>query len=65
MMHTQFFSSLTAFSDWLPSDEPCEFDHHPFAYDIYRSALHRLEAADIDQEVKERAITCMSVRQKR
>lgn len=26
---------------------------------IYHSALKRLMAADIDQEVKERAITCM------
>ncbi len=26
---------------------------------IYQTALRRLKAADIDQEVKERAITCM------
>lgn len=27
--------------------------------EIYGTALRRLKAADIDQEVKERAITCM------
>ncbi|ELU01651.1 hypothetical protein CAPTEDRAFT_19001 [Capitella teleta] len=30
-----------------------------FVLDLYRCTLHRLKAADIDQEVKERAISCM------
>lgn len=42
-----------------PLDTPCEFNFRPFVVDIYASALKRLRAADIDQEVKERAITCM------
>ena len=40
-------------------DPPCSFDFQPYTQPIYSSALKRLRAADIDQEVKERAITCM------
>ena len=40
-------------------DVPSDFDFHPYVGDIYGAALKRLRAADIDQEVKERAITCM------
>lgn len=36
-----------------------EEEFQPFVLQIYHSALERLMAADIDQEVKERAITCM------
>lgn len=43
----------------LSPEEPCSFDFHPFVLPIYSSALKRLRASDIDQEVKERAITCM------
>jgi cullin-associated NEDD8-dissociated protein 1 len=42
-----------------PLDGSCTFDFHPYVQPIYSSALKRLRAADIDQEVKERAITCM------
>ena len=31
----------------------------PFIKPIYESTIIKLKAADIDQEVKERAITCM------
>ena len=40
-------------------DESCDFNYRQFAHAIYQAAFKRLEAADIDQEVKERAITCM------
>ncbi|PFX22174.1 Cullin-associated NEDD8-dissociated protein 1 [Stylophora pistillata] len=36
-----------------------EFEFKPFVKDIYQCTLVRLKAADIDQEVKERAISCM------
>lgn len=35
------------------------FDFAPFTNEIYQCTLVRLRAADIDQEVKERAISCM------
>ena len=41
------------------TDGASSFDYQPFVLSIYNSALERLKAADIDQEVKERAITCM------
>ncbi len=40
-------------------DTKSTFEFHPFVISIYTAALKRLRAADIDQEVKERAITCM------
>ena len=52
-------SSLSLLSP--PQDGSCKFDFHPYVRPIYSSALKRLRAADIDQEVKERAITCMWV----
>ncbi|XP_071441523.1 cullin-associated NEDD8-dissociated protein 1 [Hetaerina americana] len=42
-----------------PLDEPSGFDFTPFTSELYRCTLVRLRAADIDQEVKERAISCM------
>ncbi|XP_039627059.1 cullin-associated NEDD8-dissociated protein 2 [Polypterus senegalus] len=39
--------------------EKSMFDAKPFVKDIFSSTLKRLKAADIDQEVKERAISCM------
>ncbi|KAG8232409.1 hypothetical protein J437_LFUL013981 [Ladona fulva] len=42
-----------------PLDEPSGFDFTPFTAELYRCTLVRLRAADIDQEVKERAISCM------
>uniref|UniRef100_A0A1B6MPH3 Uncharacterized protein n=1 Tax=Graphocephala atropunctata TaxID=36148 RepID=A0A1B6MPH3_9HEMI len=42
-----------------PLDCPSNFDFAPFTHDLYRCTLVRLKAADIDQEVKERAISCM------
>ena len=35
------------------------YDYHQYVTPIYSSTLRRLKATDIDQEVKERAITCM------
>jgi cullin-associated NEDD8-dissociated protein 1 len=37
------------------------FDFTPYVNDVYQATLLRLKAADIDQEVKERAICCMGV----
>lgn len=42
-----------------PLDMQCEFDFRPFVRDVYSCTLKKLRAADIDQEVKERAIVCM------
>lgn len=42
-----------------PLDAPYNFNFEPFVKDLYSCVLCRLKAADIDQEVKERAITCM------
>lgn len=43
----------------LFTDRHCNFDFAPLTADLYECTLHRLRAADIDQEVKERAISCM------
>ncbi|BES92029.1 Cullin-associated NEDD8-dissociated protein [Nesidiocoris tenuis] len=42
-----------------PLDGSGSFDFAPFTNEIYECTLVRLRAADIDQEVKERAISCM------
>ncbi|XP_053147989.1 cullin-associated NEDD8-dissociated protein 1-like [Hemicordylus capensis] len=42
-----------------PLDVPCAFDAKPYVRDLFSATLKRLKAADIDQEVKERAISCM------
>lgn len=42
-----------------PHDKPCYFDFTSLSGEIYRCTLMRLRSADIDQEVKERAIACM------
>uniref|UniRef100_A0A8D0B7K8 Cullin associated and neddylation dissociated 2 (putative) n=1 Tax=Salvator merianae TaxID=96440 RepID=A0A8D0B7K8_SALMN len=42
-----------------PLDVPCTFDAKPYVRDLFCATLKRLKAADIDQEVKERAISCM------
>lgn len=42
-----------------PLEEPVQFNHKPFVPELYQCTLKRLKAADIDQEVKERAISCM------
>jgi len=36
-----------------------DFDFMPYLASIYQCTLIKLRATDIDQEVKERAITCM------
>ncbi|KAK7091549.1 cullin-associated NEDD8-dissociated protein 1-like isoform X2 [Littorina saxatilis] len=36
-----------------------KFDYKPYVKDLYSCTIKRLKAADIDQEVKERAISCM------
>ncbi|CAD5120365.1 DgyrCDS8938 [Dimorphilus gyrociliatus] len=43
-----------------PLGEPVKFDYKPYVDTLYKSTLARLVAADIDQEVKERAISCMA-----
>jgi len=43
----------------LFSDPPSSFDFTPFTMDLYKCTVVRLKAGDIDQEVKERAISCM------
>ncbi len=43
------------------SDAPANFNFQPYVGDLYQCTLRRLKAADIDQEVKERAISCMYV----
>ncbi|KAG7200534.1 hypothetical protein KM043_001097 [Ampulex compressa] len=42
-----------------PHDKRCYFDFTSLSSEIYRCTLMRLRTADIDQEVKERAIACM------
>ncbi|XP_076759288.1 cullin-associated and neddylation-dissociated 1 isoform X1 [Xylocopa sonorina] len=42
-----------------PHDKTCYFDFTSLSGEIYRCTLMRLKTADIDQEVKERAIACM------
>ncbi len=42
-------------------DRKSTFDFRPYLGDLYKCVFVRLKAADIDQEVKERAISCMYV----
>ena len=42
-----------------PLDSATTFNFTPYTVSIYDSVLVRLKAADLDQEVKERAISCM------
>ena len=42
-----------------PLDVRVSFEYKPYVKDLYKCTLNRLIAADIDQEVKERAISCM------
>nr|XP_006631060.1 PREDICTED: cullin-associated NEDD8-dissociated protein 2 [Lepisosteus oculatus] len=42
-----------------PLEKPSTFDAKPYVKDLFSSTLKRLKATDIDQEVKERAISCM------
>ncbi|XP_065897890.1 cullin-associated NEDD8-dissociated protein 1-like [Dysidea avara] len=43
-----------------PLDDAAKpYDYQQYVDPIYKSTLRRLKATDIDQEVKERAITCM------
>uniref|UniRef100_A0A4W3IUM1 Cullin-associated and neddylation-dissociated 1 n=1 Tax=Callorhinchus milii TaxID=7868 RepID=A0A4W3IUM1_CALMI len=42
-----------------PVDHQCSFDAAPYIKDLFTCTVKRLKAADIDQEVKERAISCM------
>jgi len=43
-----------------PLDVKTDFDHVPYLTNLYTCTLNRLKATDIDQEVKERAISCMA-----
>ncbi|KAK9878865.1 hypothetical protein WA026_003697 [Henosepilachna vigintioctopunctata] len=42
-----------------PLNVHCDFDYRPYVSSIYDCTLIRLKAADIDQEVKEKAISTM------
>jgi len=42
-----------------PLDATSSFDFTPYTLPIYENVLVRFKAADLDQEVKERAISCM------
>uniref|UniRef100_A0AAY5EVM6 TATA-binding protein interacting (TIP20) domain-containing protein n=1 Tax=Electrophorus electricus TaxID=8005 RepID=A0AAY5EVM6_ELEEL len=42
-----------------PLDQTDAFDASPYISDLFACTIKRLKAADIDQEVKERAISCM------
>lgn len=41
------------------TDREGTFEFRPYLPELYRCVFLRLKAADIDQEVKERAISCM------
>ncbi|XP_068013837.1 cullin-associated NEDD8-dissociated protein 1-like isoform X1 [Melanerpes formicivorus] len=43
-----------------PLGKPCTFEAKPYVQDLFPAALRRLRAADLDQEVKERAICCVA-----
>ncbi|XP_023667069.1 cullin-associated NEDD8-dissociated protein 2 [Paramormyrops kingsleyae] len=43
----------------LEKPQSSTFDTRPYVKDLFAATLKRLKAADIDQEVKERAISCM------
>ena len=43
----------------LDGNKPSASKYDTHARSIYKSTVGRLETADIDQEVKERAIMCM------
>jgi len=42
-----------------PFNNDSKFDFKPFTSNVYQCCFVRLKASDIDQEVKERAISCM------
>ncbi|CAL1532474.1 unnamed protein product [Lymnaea stagnalis] len=42
-----------------PLEQKSNFDYKPYVKSLYACTVKRLKAADIDQEVKERAIACM------
>ncbi|KAK6318703.1 hypothetical protein J4Q44_G00099140 [Coregonus suidteri] len=50
----QMVKIIRPLGDKLPA-----FDVKPYVKDVFSGTLKRLKAADIDQEVKERAISCM------
>ncbi|XP_029630126.1 cullin-associated NEDD8-dissociated protein 2 isoform X3 [Salmo trutta] len=50
----QMVKIIRPLGDKLPA-----FDVKPYVKDMFSATLKRLKAADIDQEVKERAISCM------
>lgn len=42
-----------------PLDKKTNFDYTVYVSDLYKAVFFRLQAADIDQEVKEKSISCM------
>jgi len=43
----------------LRPDAASKFEYKPYVHDLFTATLDKLKAQDIDQEVKESAITCM------
>ena len=43
----------------ISQESKTSFDYKPYVKSLYSCTVKRLRAADIDQEVKERAIACM------
>ena len=58
-LQTKRFSFLSCFPTNTLGVQSSSFEFKPYVRDIYQCTLTRLKAADIDQEVKERAISCM------
>ena len=59
-MELSYASDLDALNLSSTIDLPnVRFDYKPYVKEIYSCTIKRLRAADIDQEVKERAISCM------
>jgi len=44
-----------------PNQDNSSFDYKPFVRDLFNATLEKLKVQDIDQEVKESAITCMGL----
>lgn len=64
MSHDEFTAALRSLLQVIrPLDSQSEasdsFDPSPYINDLFTCTIKRLKAADIDQEVKERAISCM------
>lgn len=57
--HIYILIVMSVLNMHISTQGEAQFDYRPYLKEIYSCTLHRLKAADIDQEVKERAISCM------